>query len=354
MSQDHSTSHSNSVCSYPDPSSMEATCPPTTRNFDYVYANMPHVITTTLMDEDVHLKEMLIAQLDLIQQQATMDKKQIREELFGLKNRIKWREDRALEQQVGSTELAGETSSTPSSSQRHQRVVLQPLRQDPNNIMIPSLHPVLSQQNIWETWNRSRHEQLHQTIPSENDDSEHDPHAVDETQSRNEGARWGQLNRVYNEFHDNGNNAETTTPIISDDEDDIAAILDLPLAKSEGEDIMDNASKMATAMTKIDMPEDLIVMHEKVTTFNMQGLHTGEKEEDIFAKEELPANKSTHQYDGKHETYQVARYDDMHMDVDNKYVTTVKLDETIETNLKEEKNVTGFLLTTLSPNCISK
>jgi hypothetical protein len=127
---------------------------------------------------------------------------------------------------------------------------------------------------------------------------------------------------------------------MSDDEDDIAAILDLPLAKSEGEDIMDDDSKMATAMTKIDMTGDLIVMHENVTTVNMQGLHTGEKEEDIFTKEELPANNSTHLYDGKHETYQVARYDDMHMDVDTKYVTTVKLDVTIETNLKEVKNVT--------------
>jgi hypothetical protein len=67
---------------------------------------------------------------------------------------------------------------------------------------------------------------------------------------------------------------------------------------------MDGGSEMATAMTKIDMAGDLIVMHENVTTFNMQGLHTHEKEEDIFTKEELPAN-NTHLYDGKHETYQV-------------------------------------------------
>jgi hypothetical protein len=40
MSQDHYTSHSNSACSYPDTSEMEATCPPTTRSFDHVDANM--------------------------------------------------------------------------------------------------------------------------------------------------------------------------------------------------------------------------------------------------------------------------------------------------------------------------
>jgi hypothetical protein len=164
MSQDHYTSHSNSVCSYPDPSSMEATCPPTTRNVDHVYANMPRVDTTTLLDKDVHLKEMPVAQLDLILQQAAMDKNQSSQELTELKNRIMWLEDRALEQQVGPTE----TSSTTTSSQRHQRVFPQPLRQDPKNIMIPSLHPVLSQQNVWETWNRSRHKQLHQTTPSAN------------------------------------------------------------------------------------------------------------------------------------------------------------------------------------------
>jgi hypothetical protein len=102
------------------------------------------------------LKEMLVAQLDLLKQQAAMDKKQIRGEFVELKNRIKW-----LEQQIGPTEPDEETLSTPTSLQRHQRVFLQPPRQDPNNIMIPSLHPVLSQQNVWEKWNRSRHEQLH-------------------------------------------------------------------------------------------------------------------------------------------------------------------------------------------------
>jgi hypothetical protein len=125
---------------------MEITCPPKTRNFDHVYANMPRGSTTTLLNEDVHLKEMLVAELDLLQQQAAMDKKQIREELRELRNRIKWLEDRAMEQQVGPTEPVEETLSTLTSSKRHQRVFLQPPRQDPNNIMIPSLHPVLNQQ----------------------------------------------------------------------------------------------------------------------------------------------------------------------------------------------------------------
>ena len=64
-----------------------------------------------------------------------------------MKNRIKWLEDRAMKQQVGPTDLVEETLSTPTPSQDHQRVFLQPLQQD-NNIMIPSLHPVLSQQNV--------------------------------------------------------------------------------------------------------------------------------------------------------------------------------------------------------------
>jgi hypothetical protein len=47
---------------------METTCPPTTRHIDHVYANTPRVDTNTLLDEDVHLKEMPVAQLDLILQ----------------------------------------------------------------------------------------------------------------------------------------------------------------------------------------------------------------------------------------------------------------------------------------------
>ena len=166
----------------------------------------------------------MVAQLNLLQQQAAMDKKQIREELFDLKNRIKWLEDRAMERQVEPTE--------PSSSQRYQIVLLQPKRQDHNNIMIPSLHPVLNQQDVWETWNRSKHIQLHQTTPSVDDDSLHVPHAYEDVQRGHESARWGQLNRDYNNPHDN-KDGEITTTDISDDEDDLAAILDLPPAKSK-------------------------------------------------------------------------------------------------------------------------
>jgi hypothetical protein len=89
LSQDHYTSHFDSACSYSDTSRMKAACPPTNRNFDHVSASLPRVDITTLLDENVHLKEMLVAQLDLIKQQAAMDKKQFLEEIFILKSRIK-------------------------------------------------------------------------------------------------------------------------------------------------------------------------------------------------------------------------------------------------------------------------
>ena len=74
-SKDYYSSHSNSVCFYSDTSSMETTCSPTGRNIDHVYANMPRGSTTALWDEDVHLKEMLVTQLDLPKQQAVKNKK---------------------------------------------------------------------------------------------------------------------------------------------------------------------------------------------------------------------------------------------------------------------------------------
>jgi hypothetical protein len=57
-----------------------------------------------------------------------------------------------------------------------------------------------------------------------NDDSQYDPHAYEDTQSKHEGARWGQLNRDYNNPHDNEDNTEITTHEMSSDEDDLAAI----------------------------------------------------------------------------------------------------------------------------------
>jgi hypothetical protein len=61
-------------------------------------------------------------------------------------------------------------------------------------------------------------------------------------------------------------------------------------------------------MTKIEMMGDLIVMHENVTTVNVQGLHTGVNDEDIVTKKELLAN-DTHLNDGKRVTIQVAKPD---------------------------------------------
>ena len=112
---------------------------------------------------------------------------------------------------------------------------------------------------------------------------------------------------------------------------------------------MDDNSEVASTMTRIEMMGDLIVMHEDVTTVNIQGLHTSLNEEDIFAKKELPAN-DTHFYDEKHVTIQVARNDDMHRDVDNKHMTTLKRPEAYKaackimmtkTNLKEVKDEMG-------------
>jgi len=68
--QEYYSNYLTSACSSPDTSSMEAACPPTTRDFDHMYASLSRVDTTALMAENVHLKEMLVTQLDLIQQQS--------------------------------------------------------------------------------------------------------------------------------------------------------------------------------------------------------------------------------------------------------------------------------------------
>jgi hypothetical protein len=140
LSQDHYTSHFNSAGSYSDISSMKAACPPTTRTFDHMSASLPSVNITTLLDENVHLKETLVDQLDLIQQQSAMDKKQFLEEIFTLKSRITRLEDRALEQHDGPTGPAEETLLTPTSL---QRFFLPPPRQDPNKIMVECSIPKL-------------------------------------------------------------------------------------------------------------------------------------------------------------------------------------------------------------------
>jgi hypothetical protein len=154
-----------------------------------------------------------------------------------------------------------------------------------------------------------------------NDDSKHDPHAREDTQNTHEDERWDQLHRDYNDSNDNENNAEINTPEMSDDEDDLASILDLPPAKPKRGDIMDDNYEAASNMTKIDMTGDIIVLHEEVTTVNVQGVHMGVNEADIFDKKEMLAH-DTNLYDGKHVTIQVARCDDTHMDEDTKYVNT--------------------------------
>ena len=65
-------SYLTSTCSSPDTSSLEATCPPTAREFDHMYASLSKADTNVLMAENVHLREMLVSQLDLIQQQVLL------------------------------------------------------------------------------------------------------------------------------------------------------------------------------------------------------------------------------------------------------------------------------------------
>ena len=85
--QDYYTSYLTSACSFPNTSSMEAASCPTTRDFDHMYVryelssfkvkktstifcSLSRVDTSALMAEKVHLKEMLVTHLDLIQQQV--------------------------------------------------------------------------------------------------------------------------------------------------------------------------------------------------------------------------------------------------------------------------------------------
>jgi hypothetical protein len=118
-------------------------------------------------------------------------------------------------------------------------------------------------------------------IMRENIPSLHDPHANEDNKNGHEQARWEQLNRTYSDFHDNENNITTPTPTISDNEDDLYALLDLPPLKPEGMDIIDDNSKITHAITEIDTMGDIIVMHKDVVTTHTQGLHTGVNEEGV-------------------------------------------------------------------------
>jgi hypothetical protein len=131
--------NSSYACFDLDISSLDITSPTSTKNIDHVYTSLPQVTTTTLLNENIHLKEMLVAQLDLIQEQTAMDKKQFLNELSLLKDRIKWLEDKALKLHDGPTEPADETLPSPNSSrepQRHQKFFIPRPRQDPNKIMV--------------------------------------------------------------------------------------------------------------------------------------------------------------------------------------------------------------------------
>jgi hypothetical protein len=256
-----------------------------------------------------------------------MDKREVWVEIFKMKNRIKWLEDRAMKQKVGPTELTEETLSTPTSSQGHQRVFLQPPANS-NNIKLPSLHPVPSQQTVWEIWNKSRHEQLHRTNASVPDDSEHDPYAHEDT---HEDEQWDQLHRDYNDSHDNEGNDEIDTPEMSD-EDDLASILYLPTAKPKMGDIVDDDNEAADVMTKIDMTGDHIVLHEETTTVNATKVN-------IFVKNEMLAH-DTNLHDGKNMTIQEAGYDDMHMDEGTKYKNTSNRHDACEAACKMDVDKT--------------
>jgi hypothetical protein len=311
-SSSNRSSNSNSACFHLDTPSMKVTCPTTTRNIDHVHTNLPQVTTTALLNEDIHLKEMLGAQLDLIQEQTAMDKRQFLNELLLLKDRIKWLEDKALKLHDGPKEPSDESLPSPNSSrepQRHQKFFLPWPRQDPNKIMvecsipesvvdvllvrakqqdsimsclrsicypatlwipcregnnksqvrrllftgwtkqivddarvtiynficddigvnIPNLHPVLCRQNTWETWNKSAPSlETGQTNSYQIQDNLHDPAAHDDTQSKHEGAKWGEMNNTHNEFRDYENNAEMATPEAASNEGDLAAILNPP------------------------------------------------------------------------------------------------------------------------------
>jgi hypothetical protein len=92
----------------------------------------------------------------------------------------------------------------------------------------------------------------------------------------------GGANRTYNDCPDYGNNVEINTPEMSSDEDDLAAILDLPPVRvktelrkginttvlmSEGGDITNDRCGVVNTITEINMTKDVkdkTEGHEKV------------------------------------------------------------------------------------------
>jgi len=118
-------SYLTSTCSSPDTASLETACPPDTRDFDHMYASLSKVDPNVLMAENVHLREMLVSQLDLIQQQAetilSKDKqlKQLKEEngllvqrLSRMERRVRGEQNQGVSQ-GGQKKRARDSSSEP-------------------------------------------------------------------------------------------------------------------------------------------------------------------------------------------------------------------------------------------------
>jgi len=88
-----------SNCSSPENSSVDA-CPSTAKDFDHMYASLNRVDGASVLAENCQLKEMLVSQLDLIQQQSetimSRDKKlkELRVENEQLKQRLERMERR--------------------------------------------------------------------------------------------------------------------------------------------------------------------------------------------------------------------------------------------------------------------
>jgi hypothetical protein len=110
---------------------------------------------------------------------------------------------------------------------------------------------------------KTGHESLNQTTFSKNEVYQHDPLAPDDSQSGQDGERWDQPNRAYNDLPDCGNDAENATPEMSSDDDDFAAILDLPpvkvkteLRKRIGIKVIMSRCEMGNTVAEIDMTKD--------------------------------------------------------------------------------------------------
>lgn len=104
-----------STCSSPDTSSLD-TRHVSTRDFDHMYASLTKTDPSSVMAENVHLREMLVSQLDLIQQQSetilSKDKQlqQLREENGLLVQRLS-RMERRCRGDPGKNEISASSSA---------------------------------------------------------------------------------------------------------------------------------------------------------------------------------------------------------------------------------------------------